>query len=262
MTSNANSNMKLWDAVKETAHSATKKATVNGHQITAINGTYMVQRATEAFGPIGKGWGYVIVEERFDNAGPIYPKRDDKAKNDQPLEPIGQHLIHTLRLKLWYMHEGERCEVEHFGHTPFVYRSSYGLSVDNDAPKKSLTDAMKKCLSMIGFSADVFLGEWDDREYAEAAKTKEDIRKAEDKGQKMLDERQKFLEWCEAEIKAYAMIPNRSALKTVYAKHCNHIQHQCSALGMNPENYLNRFNEEFTKANDALLQKQQSPKAS
>jgi hypothetical protein len=240
----------IWNAVKETAHSATKSATVSGQKITSINGTYMVQRATEVFGPVGKGWGYEIVEERLDDAGPVYAKNADGNQ-----EVIGNHRIHTLHLRLWYLMDGERCTVEHFGHTPFTYRSQHGISVDGEAPKKSLTDAIKKCLSMLGFSADVFLGEWDDREYVEAAKTKDKIRKADDADQAYITEKAKFIEWCEREIRAFYMIPNRATLKGVFQGQCRHIERQCQVLGLNPDPYITRFREEFEKADTALQQK-------
>ena len=37
--------------------------------------------------------------------------------------------------------------------------------VDEDAPKKSVTDGMVKCLSMLGFAGDIFSGQWDDSKY-------------------------------------------------------------------------------------------------
>jgi hypothetical protein len=41
--------------------------------------------------------------------------------------------------------------------------------VDEDAGKKSVTDGMVKCLSMIGFAGDIFSGRWDDSNYVEWA---------------------------------------------------------------------------------------------
>ena len=37
--------------------------------------------------------------------------------------------------------------------------------MDEDAPKKSATDGMVKCLSMLGFAGDIFSGQWDDSKY-------------------------------------------------------------------------------------------------
>ncbi|WP_434771820.1 hypothetical protein [Pseudomonas entomophila] len=41
------------------------------------------------------------------------------------------------------------------------------MTTDGEAPKKSLTDAIKKALSMLSFSADVFLGLFDDNAYVQ-----------------------------------------------------------------------------------------------
>jgi hypothetical protein len=65
--------------------------------------------------------------------------------------------------------------VEHFGQTTFVGKNKNGYFTDEEAPKKSLTDAIGKALSMLGFSADIYLGLFDDNKYvndrkAEAAK--------------------------------------------------------------------------------------------
>ncbi|WP_313052906.1 hypothetical protein, partial [Pantoea piersonii] len=67
--------MQLWDAVQATDPSATKEATVSGQKITSISGQHMIRRATEMFGPVGIGWGWSVVEERFDQGGPV---RNDK----------------------------------------------------------------------------------------------------------------------------------------------------------------------------------------
>jgi hypothetical protein len=52
------------------------------------------------------------------------------------------------------------------GGTKAAYMTSKGsLMVDEDAGKKSVTDGMVKCLSMIGFAGDIFSGQWDDSKY-------------------------------------------------------------------------------------------------
>lgn len=83
-----------------------------------------------------------------------------------PLDAQGNHeKIHKVRVKLWYRLDGVRGEVVQFGQTTFVGRNRNGLFTDEEAPKKSLTDAMSKCLSLLGFSADVYLGRFDDNKY-------------------------------------------------------------------------------------------------
>jgi hypothetical protein len=68
------------------------------------------------------------------------------------------------------MHEGKRGQVEQMGQTRSSYVTSAGkFIVDEDAPKKSVTDGMVKCLSMLGFAGDIFSGRWDDSKYVEWA---------------------------------------------------------------------------------------------
>jgi hypothetical protein len=56
------------------------------------------------------------------------------------------------------------------GGTMAMYKTQAGKMVyDEDAPKKSVTDAMVKALSFIGFAGDIFSGIWDDWKYQEMA---------------------------------------------------------------------------------------------
>jgi hypothetical protein len=44
--------------------------------------------------------------------------------------------------------------------------------VDEDAPKKAMTDGLTKALSHLGFNADVFLGKFDGNKYTSDDKAK------------------------------------------------------------------------------------------
>ena len=103
MSNESSSNLVIWNQVDKTDTAHTKAGQVSGQNITSINGTSTVLQATKVFGPVGIGWGYDIVEERFDQGMPII--KDDKV--------ICHVLIHTIRLKLWYKLDGVRGEVEH-----------------------------------------------------------------------------------------------------------------------------------------------------
>ena len=166
-------NLELWNALEKTPPSATKQAYVRGQRITSINGLYVVKRATEQFGPVGLGWGYEIIAEKYDDTFPIY---DIETKKEIC---VGKN--HTIHLRLWYMRDGSKCSVSHFGHTRYIYESKGAAFVDEEAPKKSLTDAIKKCLSMIGICADVFMGQFDDPEYVSMMSDIEKIGTAESK---------------------------------------------------------------------------------
>ena len=89
-------NMHIWSKVDKTDTRFTKKAKVNGQDITSLSGTAMVMKATELFGPVGIGWGWKIIEERFDEGHEIYFGEGDKRAC------IGREIGHTLKIALWF----------------------------------------------------------------------------------------------------------------------------------------------------------------
>ena len=142
----------IWESVKVTNPSAVKKITGKTYQGNSPKPYWLIERATDTFGPIGIGWGVVVKSERF--------------------ERMGEHdVLHVATVSVWYMKDGVRSDTfDQMGGTKAAYMSSAGkLIVDEDAGKKSVTDAMVKCLSMIGFCADIFSGMWDDSKYVEWA---------------------------------------------------------------------------------------------
>lgn len=142
-----NDNLALWNAVEKTPASHTKKITGKSYQGTSPKPHYLVHKATETFGPCGIGWGFTIADERIE-------------------EGAGGERMHIARVKVWYEWGGKRGEVEHVGGTQFSgVRASGKPFTDEDAPKKSITDALVKALSMIGFAGDIFMGRYDDSKY-------------------------------------------------------------------------------------------------
>ncbi|HEU4805426.1 MAG TPA: hypothetical protein VFS91_06410, partial [Nitrobacter sp.] len=129
---------------------------------TATNATYLARKATEQFGPCGTGWGITVLsEDVFVGAPHIIDG-----------QVVANDMIHKVHARLWYVFEGVRGEVEQFGQTQIVGKNKNGFYTDEEAPKKSLTDAMSKCLSLLGFSADIHMGMYDDNKYV-ASITKE-----------------------------------------------------------------------------------------
>ena len=202
-------NMRIWAKVEKTDPSATKEATVSGQKITSIKGQHMIKRATEVFGPVGIGWGWTVVEERFDKGGEI---RKDTG------EVIGNEVGHTVRIRLWFDLDGKRGEVEQYGCTPFTYKSKWGVTTDTEAPKKSLTDAVKKALAMLGFSADIFLGMYDDRDYVAQRAEEEAIEAAEDKEAEAERQKQERLDWLKSAVEAMAGAVTMHEIKTLHTK--------------------------------------------
>lgn len=145
-------NTDLWDRVKVTDPSAVKKITGKAYQGNSPKPYWLIQRATEEFGPIGIGWGVIV-----------------KAQGFQRLSETD--VLHTAVVSVWFVKDGVRSECfDQMGGTKASYLTSKGvLMVDEDAGKKSVTDGMVKCLSMLGFAGDIFSGMWDDSKYVEWA---------------------------------------------------------------------------------------------
>lgn len=161
MEGSDSTNMALWDKVKTTDPSFTKNFSgPEGKVFTATNGTYQARKATEVFGPCGIGWGFEVLDEKYVSGHAI--------GFDANGNSLGTTVVHVVRLKLWYVYGQSKGEITQFGQTTFVgLTESRELFHDEDAPKKSVTDAISKCLSLLGFSADVYLGLYDDNKYVE-----------------------------------------------------------------------------------------------
>lgn len=202
------SNLDLWNKVAKTDPTYTK-AFNQGFSGTSINSTYLVMKATEQWGMIGIGWGYEIVEERIDVGAPVYNKEGAE---------IGSTKTHTIVLCLWVRQGSEYSRVTHFGHTKYIYYSSkngYWIT-DEEAPKKSLTDALKKCLSMHGFSADIFLGLYDDKGYVEAVKAESLLDKADDKAAEALRQKQEYLIILDKNLELISTATSMNELEALY----------------------------------------------
>jgi hypothetical protein len=137
----------LWKRVCVTDPKAVKAITGKQYQGNSPKPYWIVERLTEEFGPCGLGWGFSIVNERMERL-------------------TETEILHVAVVRFWYELDGKRGELEQIGQTKAVYAKRDGsLLVDEDAPKKSVTDALVKCASYIGFAGDIFAGRWDDSKY-------------------------------------------------------------------------------------------------
>ncbi|QAY93685.1 hypothetical protein [Pseudomonas sp. ACM7] len=187
-------NMRIWSQVDKTDTRFTKDAKVGGQQITSLNGTAMIMKATEVFGPAGIGFGWKVLEERFDPGVEVFIGEGDKRSS------LGCTSNHTVRIAFWFVLDGQRGEIESYGCTNYIYKASYGMLTDGEAPKKSLTDAIKKALSSLGFSADVFLGMFDDRDYVQALQEEQAVEQAVDKEAEIAKQQQDRLDYIKSVI--------------------------------------------------------------
>lgn len=141
-------NLALWKSVEKTDPAHTKPFRgKGGFGGTAISPMYLIRKATELWGPMGHKWGITIIKDQVAFAG--------------------TESVHIVQAEVWYTAEsGGRCAVPCFGQTQFSGTRKDGTPfVDEEAPKKSLTDALTKGLSWLGFAADVHMGKYDDVKY-------------------------------------------------------------------------------------------------
>lgn len=156
-----NPNMDLWAKVFVTDKAHVTEIKGKSYKGNSPRPYYLIQKATEVFGPCGIGWGYRIVEQGTQEV--------------RYLEPLGNTgntierlmINHWVLVEFWYKLNGVKSEpIQQYGGTKLTYRNSSGKQeFDEDAQKKSVTDALIKCMSCIGFAGDIFSGRWDDSKY-------------------------------------------------------------------------------------------------
>jgi len=173
-------NMKLWHSVAKTDPRHVKPITGKSYRGNSPAPYWIIQRATEEFGPIGIGWGVIVKNERFERLSDT-------------------DVLHVATVSVWYMLNGVRSETfDQMGGTKAAYMTKAGgMVIDEDAGKKSVTDAMVKCMSMIGFAGDIFSGRWDDSKYVEQVGQEFVEKEREAARQLWLDDTAMALEKCE-----------------------------------------------------------------
>lgn len=105
------SNLRIWDSFGKTDPKYTKNNTQGGRSSTSITPVYMVKKATEALGPIGVGWGYKVIEERFDNTAPIVLKKG--SSSELPVYMTDNGAIVYEKLTRYYWSFGLRVVIKH-----------------------------------------------------------------------------------------------------------------------------------------------------
>lgn len=170
------SNKDLWQRVCVTDPKAVKAITGKQYSGNSPKPYWIVERLTEEFGPCGIGWGFTIINERFER----FSDTDS---------------LHIAAVRLWYVMDGKRGELEQIGQTKASYQSNGGkFIVDEDAPKKSVTDALVKCASYLGFAGDIFSGRWDDSKYVAEAREFYESKEQQAAEAKRLEERAEWLD--------------------------------------------------------------------
>jgi hypothetical protein len=133
-------NLKLWKLVEKTNPKYTKKANVGGNQITSISPQYQIMNVTEQFGSYGKTWGFKQIELDYT----LVPK------------------FNLIVFKAIFFYPG--------GEFPTInsvkmFMDNAQTKIDDNFAKKVETDTLTKCISKLGFNADIFMGKFDDVRY-------------------------------------------------------------------------------------------------
>ncbi|MBQ0528522.1 hypothetical protein SGI36_09955 [Providencia rettgeri] len=274
LNSGNTNNLNIWKQVQRTDSRFTKPLDGVGFVGTSINSTYMFMRATEIFGPIGEGWGYEIIEEKMIDGKPLVEPVLDAHHKQVAMRFLrdgdGTLLFeqnHSIKIRFWYIIEGEtRGEFESYGATPYRYQSKQGIRTDGEVIKKSLTDAIKKALSMLGFSSDVFMGMHDNPEYVASNKLEYEIKAASDNAEdatrirKELDE--KFTRHTETMRSAVTANELRGITSTLTREISTHAKLAKQRGDSEYEKYLNgrlrRLNEIEKECLDQLKQKEEA----
>lgn len=138
-------NTKIWDALGKTdpAHTSGFKR-AGGFAGTAIKPMWSFKRMTDYFGPCGVGWG---VNE---------PKFQVVETNDETLVYCTVSIWHGQRENTVFGVGGDKAMTK---------RKSGDIVTDDEAFKKSFTDAVTNALKLIGVGADVHMGRFDDSKY-------------------------------------------------------------------------------------------------
>jgi len=161
--------MKVWDQVETTDPDMTERVNFGAFKFTTIDAMYQIRRATEVFGPCGLAWG--IRDSKFEMLV------------IDPSDPHYNLLCYTAQL--WYVLDGQEGSLDIAADIELFENTKNGWKRVNDPMKKVRTDALTKGLSWMGFSADVFMGRFDDAKYVQRLqqeKRAEQIRQDRNRG--------------------------------------------------------------------------------
>lgn len=238
-----NTNMALWSKVCAIDPKYTKKAKVSGMEITSFSLQSVVMMATEQFGMFGKGWGYEVEMERFDQGSVIvqastYEDQQGKMIHTNEIKEV----THTLTIRFWYVSDGEKviCPIQ-AGHTPYIMATQYGPKHDQEYYKKTLADAIKKSLSMLGFGADIFLGLNDDQTYVELMNEERKLKENAALPERINAFDDRVEQMCNL-FSANDKIHSVTAMKDNFKLEINKT---CRQLGINPVEYIERLKNAF-----------------
>lgn len=216
-------NLKIWEAVCKTAPSQTKKVNQRGGY-TAIDPTYQAMKATEQFGAYGTGWG--LKESDFD-----YTLFDKTGM-----------VIH----KAIFFYVGGSFPITN---AISVFSDKQQTRADEDFAKKVETNTISKALSRLGFSADVFMGLFDNNEYVNAQKQKEQIETSIDQVEGYEKAVADFESWVKQQLSLYPLTPTARALESLHNASKHKLMTRMSGIqGLDVQHWQKTYDAAYAKA--------------
>lgn len=185
-------NLKLWESVSTTDPDFTKKVNQRGGY-TSISPQYQLREATKAFGPYGKGFGFESCDLDYGQ-----------------LEALGLVLVKAV---FFFVESGSKYTFPINNAWP----AKQGSRIDPDFAKKAETNTLSKALSKLGFSADVFMGEFDDDEYVNVVKNEKTLEKAEDKIAEEERQKAEYRDKCANELRLVETASNLNDLQMTFS---------------------------------------------
>jgi len=218
----------LWSRVDKTDPKFTKKVNQRGG-FTSIDATYQAKKASEQFGPYGMGWGLSEIEYNYDL-----------------LASTG---LVICKATFFYIIDDKRAEFPIHNAIKAVAKDR----ADEDFCKKLETNTVSKALAKLGFCADVFMGQFEDRDYLAEATTRSDIDRADEKDAVISEKNQELIDYTGKNLKGIEHAPSDHAAHGIYQVAFKHLQRQSQIpeVRQTAEAGLNRLNEELAKRTKA-----------
>lgn len=218
------SNLNLWNSVCTTDPEFTKFVGQRGG-FTAIDAQYLIMKATEVFGPYGLGFGLSL-----------------STLNYEQLETTGM-VIHSA--VFFYKIGNERASFPIHNAIKFRSGSPDKPYYDEDFAKKLETNTLSKALSKIGFSADVYLGMFDDKNYQDEIGSKFAVDKVVSREEQREREEQELKEWVQTQTEKLRAAQSMDDLKATFT----HIARKLKVKGAD---YLKQVSEVKDEVKAAL----------
>lgn len=241
---NNKDNLRFWNQVCKTPPEHTKPSDHTGADLTSIKPMYQIKKATEIFGPQGLAWGIDPASERF-------------------LESTyGETCILSYDAVLFFIDEDKRGEIPIHASMKIAYKTRNGyIRIDEQARKKVVTDAKTKGLSELGFSADVFLGFFNDPVYISERAFEEEIESADNRSNEIAKKTEEFKEWFEKELSVYPSLTSKQILLKVSEGHIAAAYNKAKLLNLNPKPYTSRFEKAVSEQLQIIENKNTKEKA-